>query len=544
MANISITSYSAICDLGADIKEIFKNSLSSGSGFFTQDDSIIKGVNLYLGKVKTPLPKIADPEFNTRTNALLLHCCNTIQKDIDEVIKKYGKDRIAVVTGTTNAGVNEYETSHDVFHSQIGSPAIFLKEHLGLKNYCTGVSTACTSGIKTFSTGVKLLENGICDAVLCAAADAVSKVPVFGFSALEVMSASKCKPFSKNRDGINIGEGAALFILEKDVNKGIKILAVGETSDAYHSATPDPEGNQAAIAMETALKHAGLAPEDIDYINLHGTGTITNDIMEANAVYKVFKDKVAASSTKSLTGHCLGASSGVESALCLAFLDDGINPEKSLIPHNFDGCYDTSLPEIRLAKHGEKAKDNRVVMCNAFGFGGSNAVVIFAKQEKGNSPGTPSSKSDYSSTDLSKILPHDKPMILIDGILEVNLEEKYVKTFVNINKDKVFYDETIQGVSPLAGIEFMAQTIGCYSFFRRADGETKIGFLLGSRSYSCSLDKFENEKTYEVVAREVFGDNELVSFECFIYNDGIECAKAVVNAYQPDNLNDFKIELS
>ena len=537
MTNISITSYSAICDLGSGVKEIFKNSLLPDADFFECDDCIVKGTNLYFGKVKTPLPEISDPKFNTRTNALLLHCVNAIRKDIDALVEKYGKDKIGVVAGTTNAGVNEYELSGEVFHSQIGSVAIFLKEHLGLKSYYTGVSTACTSGIKAFSTGVKLLENGVCDAVLCAAADSLSKTPVFGFSALEVMSASKCKPFSKNRDGINIGEGAALFVLEKDASKGIKILGIGETSDAYHSATPDPQGVQAAKAIELALKQAGIEPEDIDYINLHGTGTLSNDIMEANAVYKIFKDKIPSSSTKSLTGHCLGASSGVESALCLAFLDDEINPEKYLIPHNFDGIYDTSIPEIRLAKHGEKAKNNRYVMCNAFGFGGSNAVIIFGKSGAG------SAEPDYTKALLSQILPHDAPMILIDGILEVNLEEKYVRTVVEINKDKVFFDETIQGVSPLAGIEFMAQSIGCYSYFRRGGGEPKVGFLLGSRSYSCSLEKFEDGKSYEVVAREVFGDNELVSFECFIYNDGIECAKAVVNAYQPEDFDSSKIDL-
>lgn len=537
MANISITSYSAICDLGTNVKEIFENSLLAGKNFFTPDENIIKGKKLYLGKVSAVLPKIKEAKFDTRTNALLLHCCNAIQNDIDAVVKKYGKDRIGVVIGTTNAGVNEYEKSHEVFHSQIGSPALFLKEHLGLNGYCSGVSTACTSGIKAFSTGVKLLENGICDAVLCGAADAVSKVPVFGFSALEVMSQSNCKPFSKNRDGINIGEGAALFILEKDVNKGIRILGIGETSDAYHGATPDPEGTQAAAAITQALEQAGLKPDEIDYINLHGTGTVSNDIMEANAVYKVFKDKVPVSSTKSLTGHCLGASSGVESALCLAFLEDEINKEKFLIPHNFDGVYDDTLPEIKLAKRNEKAENNRYVMCNAFGFGGSNAVIIFGKNQASEQ------KSDCFETDLSKILPHDAPMILIDKILDVNIKENYVKTQVEINKDKVFYDAAIEGVSPLAGIEFMAQTIGCYSYFKRGGGDPKIGFLLGSRSYNCSLEKFENGKSYEVIVREVFGDNELVSFECFIYNDGIECAKAVVNAYQPENFDNSKIEL-
>lgn len=379
MANISITSYSAICSLGTNIKEIFKNSLSDKTMFFSEDGEIIEGANLFLGKVKSKLPSIDNPKYNTRTNSLLLHCCEQIKSDLDDAISRYGNNRIGVVIGSTNVGVNEYENSHDVFHSQIGSPALFLKDLLDLKSYCAGVSTACTSGVKAFSTALKLINNGICDAVICGASDAISKTPVFGFTALEVMSQSICRPFSKNRDGINIGEGAALFLLEKDVNKGYSVLGIGETSDAYHAATPDPKGEQATIAIQTALREAGLSPEDIDYINLHGTGTITNDIMEANAVYNVFNNKVPASSTKSLTGHCLGASAGVESALCLAFMDDTINPDKRLIPHNYDGIYDNDLPKIKLVNKNDISEKNKYVVCNAFGFGGSNAVIVFGR---------------------------------------------------------------------------------------------------------------------------------------------------------------------
>lgn len=379
MTNISITSYSAICNLGTNIKEIFQNAVLSEQKFFTKDDGIIKDTPFYFGKIHADLPEIKDKEFNTRTNTLLLHCANQLKDEITEVKKKYGEKRIAVVIGTTNSGVDEYEKSKNVVHSQIGLPAIFLKQHLGLKNYCTGVSTACTSGLKAFSTAIKLIQNGVCDAAICGSTDALSKTPVFGFNSLEVESHKKCIPFSSNRDGINIGEGAALFILEKDIENGIKILGLGETSDAYHAATPDPEGIQATFAIEQALKEANLKADDIDYINLHGTGTITNDLMEANAVYRVFKDSVPCSSTKSLTGHCLGASAGVETALCIALIDETINESKLLLPHCYDNCYDTSLPEIRLVKENETAPKIDIVMCNAFGFGGSNAVMILGK---------------------------------------------------------------------------------------------------------------------------------------------------------------------
>lgn len=141
--------------------------------------------------------------------------------------------------------------------------------------------------------------------------------------------------------------------------------------------------------------------------------------------------------------------------------------------------------------------------------------------------------------DLSKILPHDKPMILIDELLEVSLESHYAKASVTINEDKIFFNKEINGISPLAGIEFMAQTIGCYAYFKAGENIPKIGFLLGTRLYENSLEKFENGKTYIITAKEIYDGNELVSFECLIYNGNEEAARAVVNAFQPQNAKDF-----
>ncbi len=142
--------------------------------------------------------------------------------------------------------------------------------------------------------------------------------------------------------------------------------------------------------------------------------------------------------------------------------------------------------------------------------------------------------------DLEKILPHNRPMILIDDVLEINHDEKFLISEVFINKDKIFFDKQLNGISYLAGIEFMAQTIGCYSFFKANLQTPRVGFLLGTRSYKNNIEKFECGQTYKVVAKEVFGDGELVSFECFIYNsDGVECAKATVNAYLPENAENY-----
>ncbi len=141
--------------------------------------------------------------------------------------------------------------------------------------------------------------------------------------------------------------------------------------------------------------------------------------------------------------------------------------------------------------------------------------------------------------DLSKILPHDKPMILIDDILEIDMKNQFVKTSVKIHENKIFFDKEINGMSPLAGIEFMAQTIGCYAYYKAGQTIPKIGFLLGTRLYENSLEKFENGKTYTITAKELYGDDELVSFECLIYNDNKEVAKATVNAFQPQNAEEY-----
>mgnify|MGYP000000717466 CR=1 FL=1 len=152
-------------------------------------------------------------------------------------------------------------------------------------------------------------------------------------------------------------------------------------------------------------------------------------------------------------------------------------------------------------------------------------------------------KTDFSDISMENVLPHDRPMILIDNILEVDMEEDFVKASVTINDDKVFFDKEINGVSPLVGIEFMAQTIGCYSYYKNGEEIPKIGFLLGTRLYENSLTKFENGKTYVITAKAIYADNELVSFECLIYNDNKEVAKAVINAFQPKDVEAYLKEL-
>ena len=372
-SGIYITSYDAICNLGNNIDEIFENALKGSNEFLTPLEGIVKDKKFYFGKVNCELPQIEDERFNLRVNRLLLHLLNNMEEKLEQLFAKYPKSRIGIVIATTNSGIEEYEKSHNKKHFEIGNPAEFIKHQLGLESFYTSVSTACSSGIKAFATARKLISNGICDAVIVGGTDALSKLPIFGFHSLEILSENKTNPFSKNRNGINLGEGAALFIVEKDT-EGIMLKGIGETSDAYHSATPDPKGIEAERAIKIALKEANLVPDAIDYINLHGTGTKTNDLMEANALYKLFGCCTEVSATKPLTGHCLGAAASIETALCCHIIKNN-----KIIPHVYDGEYDYALPEINLITKPVNKKINNV-LCNAFGFGGTNAVMILGRE--------------------------------------------------------------------------------------------------------------------------------------------------------------------
>lgn len=548
----------------------------------TLNDTIIKGGKFYFGKLEKDFEPIDDERYDLRCNRVLKYLVDKLD------LSGFEKDEIGIVIGTTNSGIQEFEDSENKHHAELGNPAEFLKWYLGTKNYAASVSTACTSGAKAFSTAVKLLQNDVCKVVIAGGIDTLAAMPSYGFHALEVLSHEKSNPFSKNRDGISLGEGGALFVLTKDVkmqkcldvksitnvgricksdNEIVALLGIGETSDAYHSATPDPEGVQAVRAIQLALDDAGLKAEDIDYINLHGTGTVSNDLMEANAIYKVFGDNVPASSTKPFTGHCLGAAASIEAFICYQILKG----ERNLPIHKYDNEYDENLPKINLVNSNTENKKINTCMSTSFGFGGTNAVVIMgnkteagiAKSDERRSNLIQPANNEIATATLSvsprnntnnylsasQCLPHSEPMVLIDKLIDVDMKKQIVKTSVTIHKDKIFFDKDINGVSPLVGIEFMAQTIGCYAFYKAKMSIPKIGFLLGARLYENSLEKFENGKTYIITAREVYGDSELVSFECLIYNEGEDgdeskyIAKATINAFQPKDVEKYIGEL-
>ncbi len=370
--SVSITKYDAICNLGNSINEIYINAIKGVSDCFETSGTILGNENIRLAKIKSPLPKIDNKFFNTRCNQLILKVLELIKDKTEEIIQNYGKDNIAIIAATTNSGVEEFEHTGQICHSELGNPALFIKKYLNLNNYYATVSTACSSGIKAFSLARNLLNSEYSKAAIIVGADSITKVPLYGFSSLEILSPKQTNPFGKEKTGINIGEAVSAFVLEKD-KKGITVMGIGETSDIYHATTPNPEANEAKEAIEKALFDAKLSPMDIDYINLHGTGTFANDLSEAKAVFDIFGGSVPTSSTKPLTGHCLGAAAALETALCCALLD---NFNKKLFPHIYNGIFDENLAPIKLVTPKEEFEHCKTCMCNSFGFGGTNAIMI------------------------------------------------------------------------------------------------------------------------------------------------------------------------
>lgn len=367
----TITKYNAVCNLGSDINTIFQNAIAGNDTCFRISADIIRGKSVRLGRAEFPLPEINEEDYNIRCNRLLLKALSN--PDIESLILKYGRENIAVVCATTNTGVDEYASTKNPMHAKISNPAEFIRYKYGLKNFITSVSTACSSGIKAFTIAEGLLETDTAKAVIVAGTDAVSRVPIFGFDSLEILSGEPSDPFGRHRHGINLGEASAVFFVEKDAD-GIEILSTSETTDSYHSTTPDPEAGEAVKAIRTALEKAGLKAKDIDYINLHGTGTKANDLMEAKAVYDVFGAQTPASSTKPLTGHCLGSAGSIETALCCKLLEsfDG-----RIFPHKYSGDYDPDIAGINISQTRVDKLDT--VLSTSFGFGGTNTAIILRK---------------------------------------------------------------------------------------------------------------------------------------------------------------------
>ncbi|EXI65573.1 MAG: 3-oxoacyl-[acyl-carrier-protein] synthase 2 [Candidatus Accumulibacter adjunctus] len=377
--------------LGAGV-EAARARLFAGdtSGMIVASGWLAAGAIARVGKFVGALRPLPDDDWHrrhaSRNNQLLLAAFAQIEEDFRAMLAYFTADRIGVVLGTSTSGVAEGEAAFaaqardgflpDSFayeQMEIGDPAVFLARHLGVDGPAYTVSTACTSGGKALASARLLIEAGFCDAVITGGVDSLCRLTVGGFAALESTSTEICQPLSRNRRGINIGEGAALFLMTAGTGP-VTLLGVGESSDAHHISAPDAEGRGAEAAMRAALADAGLVPTDIGYLNLHATATPKNDAMESLAVARVFPDGVAASGTKPMTGHTLGAAGALEAAFCWLALTD---PTGRLPPHVWDGQCDPELPCLDTVARGRCfAPGRRVAMSNSFAFGGNNLSLI------------------------------------------------------------------------------------------------------------------------------------------------------------------------
>ncbi|MGX2029466.1 beta-ketoacyl-[acyl-carrier-protein] synthase family protein [Methylocaldum gracile] len=309
---------------------------------------------------------------------------------VESARRRYGPERIAVILGTSTSGILETESAYRRRNPETGalppdfryrqtqntfSVGDFTRRYLDLQGPASVVSTACSSSSKVFASAARLIQTGLCDAAVVGGVDSLCFTTLYGFTALELVSSTPCRPADADRNDISIGEAAGFALLEKP-ERGtgdIALLGYGESTDAYHMSSPHPDGLGAAEAMNKAMQRAGIDPGAIDYINLHGTATKANDAAEDKAVSGIFGAAVPCSSIKGWTGHTLGAAGIVNVIVgCLSIRENFV--PRSLNTERVD-------PEIAswIATE-ELRRPVRTVLCNAFGFGGNNASLVLGKR--------------------------------------------------------------------------------------------------------------------------------------------------------------------
>jgi 3-oxoacyl-[acyl-carrier-protein] synthase I len=390
MRPLHITSYTTVSALGRG-KAAMLDALQCGRSGLTPLNFPPAALDTFVGMVDgleaEPLPKNFVP-FDCRNNRLALLALqqDDFQQRVAELRKRHGAKRIALLLGTSTSGILNTELAYrdrdsegrlpetfDFAHThQLSSLVEFVREVLQLEGPGFTVSTACSSSAKVFADAWRLMEAGLCDAAVVGGVDSLCLTTLHGFNSLELIAPEPCRPADRKRNGISIGEAAGFAILERDAQdtSTTRLLGFGESSDAYHMSTPHPEGDGALQAMNTALERAGLQPADIDYINLHGTATPSNDRAEDRAVSRLFGATTPCSSTKGWTGHTLGAAGITEAIIAMQCIEQGLMPH-SLNTHELDPEFQS---DILL-----QPRETRVerVLSNSFGFGGSNCALIF-----------------------------------------------------------------------------------------------------------------------------------------------------------------------
>jgi 3-oxoacyl-[acyl-carrier-protein] synthase-1 len=395
MTPLFLTQFTATCCLGAGLQPLRAALASTRSGLAPCRFEDVE-LDTFIGAVAEtedrPLPQ-AWQSFDCRNNRLAYLGLgqDDFMAGVAACVSRVGARRVGLFIGTSTSGILQtelayrqrdpvsgalpadfcYAGTHNTFSS-----AAFIRRLLGLQGPAAVVSTACSSSAKAFGAAQRMIELGIIDAALVGGVDSLCLTTLYGFHSLQLTATRPCRPFAADRDGISIGEAAAFVLLEKSAPRTaecpIALLGVGESNDGYHLSAPHPEGLGARLAMESALSAAGLDAAAVGYVNLHGTGTTSNDSAECAAVTRVFGTSVPCSSTKGATGHTLGAAGALEAIICALSLRDQLLP---------GGC---NTGQVDPALHlnyitSSQAGSITHAVSNSFGFGGTNCSLAFGR---------------------------------------------------------------------------------------------------------------------------------------------------------------------
>ena len=391
MQPLAISHYSVVNCLGAGSRAVAEAIHDRRSGLAPCDFETV-ALDTWIGRVA------GLDELRVRSDLGVYDCRNNrlaqlgleadgFARAVAGARNRYGAARVGVFVGTSTSGILEAELAYRRRDPQSGalppgfnyaetqntfSLADFVRRYLALEGPACVVSSACSSSAKVFGNAARMMAAGVCDAAVVGGVDTLCLTTLYGFHSLELTSRGPCRPFDAERDGISIGEGAGFALLERmpaATGAAVALLGIGESSDAYHMSTPRPDGLGAKLAMERALASAGLGPSDMDYVNLHGTGTRTNDAAEDRAVSDLFDAVTPCSSTKGATGHLLGAAGITEAIICILAIGRDLMPGSANTR-----SVDPTLKSNYLVANREARV--RRALSNSFGFGGSNCSLV------------------------------------------------------------------------------------------------------------------------------------------------------------------------
>jgi 3-oxoacyl-[acyl-carrier-protein] synthase-1 len=380
-----ITAFSLCNGMGTTTAEVLAALAGGRSGLGPCPPEFGLAWPATVGVLPGELPPLtgALAAYDTRQARIAALALAELQGPLARACARWGRDRVAVVLGTSTGGIGASELAY-AHHQRFGAlPAGFSAEKshaldatvpvvrgiTGLAGPGYVLSTACSSSARVFAAAQRLLLLGVCDAALVGGVDSLCQLTIRGFASLEVLASGPCRPFSRERAGINIGEGAALCLLERTGEGPAVLLGVGESSDAHHMTSPHPEGLGARLAMARALAQAGLGPAAVDHVNAHGTGTRQNDSAEGAAIAALFGPGMTVAATKGYTGHQLGAAGATEALFAVAAIAEGVAPASA----GSDPIDETIPVRVTTARTPMRT---RVVLSNSFAFGGSNVSVL------------------------------------------------------------------------------------------------------------------------------------------------------------------------